>query len=99
MMIISLSKRVVLNEENQLLHSHIEELIVESNSCNGPEWTALDLSFMSHLRLLEVGDDCFENVDEVKLIGLNQLERVVIGKNSFTKKNSWPIMIQIVISI
>ena len=85
----TLSKRVVLNEENQLLHNHIEELIVESNSCNGPEWTALDLGFMSHLRLLEVGDDCFENVDEVKLIGLIKLERVVIGMNSFTKKNGW----------
>ena len=86
-----LSKQVVLNEENQLLHNRIEELIVESNSCNGMEWNALDLSFISHLRLLEVGDECFENVDEVKLIGMNALERVVIGKNSFTKKkNSWP---------
>ena len=83
-----LSKRVVLNEENQLLHSHIEELIVENNSCNGPEWAALDLSFMSHLRLLEVGDECFECVDEVKLIDLSKLERVVIGMNSFTKKKN-----------
>ena len=81
-----LSRRVVLNEENQLLHNHIEELIVENNSCNGPEWTALDLSFMSHLRLLEVGDKCFEFVDEVKMVGLSKLERVVIGENSFTKK-------------
>ncbi|KAM7455485.1 hypothetical protein BLSTO_03759 [Blastocystis sp. subtype 1] len=80
-----LSKRVVLNEENQFLHNHIEELIVENNSCNGPEWTALDLSFMSHLRLFKVGEECFESVKEVKLIGLNQLEKVVIGKNSFTK--------------
>ena len=80
-----LNKRVMLNEENQFLHNHIEELIVENNSCNKPEWTALDLGFMSHLRLLEVGDDCFKYVEEVKLIGLNQLERVVIGKNSFTK--------------
>ena len=46
---------------------------------------ALDLSFMPHLRLLEVGDECFENVKEVKLIGLNELERVVIGEKSFTK--------------
>ena len=81
-----LNKRVVLNEENQFLHNHIEELIVENNSCNGPEWAALDLSFMSHLRLLEVGDDCFDYVDEVKLIGLSKLERVVIGMNSFTKE-------------
>ena len=85
-----MNNRVVLNEENQFLHNHIEELIVENNSCNGPEWTALDLGFMSHLRLLEVGDGCFEYVDEVKLIDLSKLERVVIGKNCFTKeKNDW----------
>ena len=80
-----LSKRVAVNEENQFLHSHIEELIVSKNSCNGKEWTALDLSFMSHLRVFEVRYECFENVKEVKLIGLNELERVEIGKNSFTK--------------
>ena len=85
-----LNKRVVLNEENQFLHNHIEELIIENSSCNGMEWNALDLGFLSHLRLLEVGDECFENVEEVKLIGLSQLEKVVIGKNCFTKeKNHW----------
>ena len=83
-----IEKRVVLNEENQLLHSHIEELIVESNSCNGREWTALDLGFISHLRLFEVGDGCFKYVNEVKLIGLSKLERMVIGKKSFTKKKN-----------
>ena len=83
-----LSKRVVLNEENQLLHNHLEELVVENSSCNGSEWTALDLSFIPSLRLLEVGDECFEYVNEVKLIGLNQLERVVIGMNCFTKKKN-----------
>ena len=54
---------------------------------------------MSHLRLLQVGDECFENVKEVKLIGLNELERVVIGENSFTKRRNGLVMIQIVISI
>ena len=81
-----LSKRVVLNEENQLLHNHIEELIVSSKSCNGREWRVLDLSFMPKLRLFEVGDNCFEYVDEVKLVALSELERVVMGQNSFTKR-------------
>ena len=82
-----LSNRVVVNEESQLLHNHIEELIVSNNSCNGPEWTTLHLSLTPKLRLLEVGDYCFMNVKEVKLIGLNQLERVVIGEISFMKNN------------
>ena len=78
------TKRVELSEDNQLLHSRIEELIVSNNSCNGKEWSVLDLSVMSKLRLFEVGDECFENVKEVKLIGMNELERVVIGKMCFT---------------
>ena len=43
---------------------------------------------MPELKSIEVGDECFENVEEVKLIGLNQLESVVIGVNSFTKKKN-----------
>ena len=83
-----LSKRVELSEDSQLLHSRIEELIVSNNSCNGEEWRLLDLTFIHKLRLFEIGDDCFENVNEVMLTGLNRLERVVIGKNSFTKCKS-----------
>ena len=78
-----LNKRVVLSEDNLLLHNHIEDLIMSHNSCNGLEWTTLDLGFMSNLRLLQVGDECFAYVKEVKMIGLNQLESVVIGKNCF----------------
>ena len=78
-----LNKRVTLKEENQFIPSCIEELIVSNYRCNGEEWIALDLSFMSHLRLLQMGDNCFENVEEVRLIGLNQLEKVVIGNRCF----------------
>ena len=80
-----LSKQVVLNEENQFLHNHIEELIVENNSCNGREWNAFDFSLLIKLKELRVGDDCFACMEEVKLIGLSQLERVVIGKKCFRR--------------
>ena len=61
-----------------------------NNSCNGPEWTALDLSLMPKLLLLQVGNECFENVNKVKLVGLSKLERVVIGQKCFTKeKGGW----------
>ena len=45
-----------------------------------------DVSGLKWLKSIEIGDDCFMYVEEVKLIGLNRLERVVIGMNSFTKK-------------
>ena len=76
--------RMVLNEEKQLLHNHIEELTVSDGSCNGSEWIVLDLSFIPSLRELKVGDMCFKCVKRVKLIGLKRLERVVIGNNSFS---------------
>ena len=68
----------------------VEVMIVDNNACNDKCFTALALSFFSNLKVFEVGDYSFAFVDEVKLIGLSQLERVVIGGNSFTKrKNGW----------
>ena len=68
---------------------YIGVIVIASNCCNERELSVLDLSRFVNLRELKVGDECFKYVNEVKLIGLNQLERVVIGKNSFTKeKNS-----------
>ena len=66
-------------------------LVIDSGCCNDSGLRELDFSRFHCLREVRVGDECFENVDEVKLIGLNRLESVVIGMNSFTKqKNDWP---------
>ena len=68
----------------------MEVMIVDNNACNDKCFTELVLLFFSNLKVFEVGDYSFSFVDEVKLIGLNQLERVVIGNNCFTKKkNDW----------
>ena len=70
------------------MNSSIEVLIVDCLACNDESCTALDLSSYVSLKVFEVGDECFAYVNEVKLIGLNRLERVVIGKNCFTKKKN-----------
>ena len=67
----------------------MEELIVDGNSCNDETFTVLDLSSFVNLKVFEVGDYSFAYVNEVKLIGLQALERVVIGRNSFTKNKNW----------
>ena len=66
----------------------MEVVIVNNNACNEKCFTALVVSFFSNLKVFEVGDYSFSFVDEVKLIGLNQLERVLIGENSFTKEKN-----------
>ena len=75
--------------ELNALNTTVEDIIVDSNACNDESFTALCLTRFVDLRVFAVGNECFENVDEVKLIGLNQLERVVIGKNCFTKHKDW----------
>ena len=67
---------------------NVEVLIVDSNACNDESLTLLDLSLFSHLRVFEVGDYSFAYVDEVKLIGLTELERVVIGRYCFAKEKN-----------
>ena len=67
---------------------YIGVIVIASNCCNDSELSVLDMNRFVNLKELKVGDECFENVNEVKLIGLHQLERVVIGMNSFTKKKN-----------
>ena len=66
------------------LNRNVFEIVVSSNCCNKKSMKVLDLSELKCLKRIEIGDDCFTSVSEVKLTGL-QLESVVIGMNSFTK--------------
>ena len=61
---------------------------MDSNACNDESLTILSLSSFSSLRVFEVGDYSFAYVDETKLIGLTELERVVIGRYCFAKEKS-----------
>ena len=64
-------------------------LVVDSGCCNDSGLRVLDFSRFRNLREVRVGDECFNDVKEVKLIGLKQLERVVIGKQCFYEYNNW----------
>ena len=64
-------------------------LVVDSGCCNDSGLRVLDFSRFRNLREVRVGNECFRSVKEVKLIGLKQLERVVIGKQCFYEYNNW----------
>ena len=63
------------------------EIIVD-NGVSESGLTELDLTRFSQLKRLDIGDHCFSYVDELKLIGMNELESVVIGENSFMKNEN-----------
>ena len=62
------------------------ELVVPSNRCNSEEVTRLDLGRFKKLKKIEVGSYSFESVGEVRVSGLSELERVVVGESSFSQK-------------
>ena len=71
------------------LDRNVFEIVVSSNCCNEKSMRVLDLSELKYLRRIEIGNECFEYVNEVKMAGLNELESVEIGMNCFVKnKNS-----------
>ena len=77
--------------EWESVSKRVTELVIPSKCCNEVEWNVFDVSALKWLKSIEIGDECFQHVNEVKLIGLNRLESVVIGKNSCTtQKNSKP---------
>ena len=73
-------------EELNALDSSVESIIVDNNACNDQSFTVLNLTRFVNLKVFEVGDYSFSYVNEVHMIGLPELERVMIGENCFTKE-------------
>ena len=84
------SQPVILTSKNDWdrMDRALEVMNVSDNSWNEEEMKELDLSGFVNLRKIKVGNECFSSVNEVKLIGLSELESVEIGMNSFTKKKN-----------
>ena len=61
----------------------VTTLVFDNCCCNGLDY--LDLSRCASVRRVEVGDHCFRGVEEVKLVGLRELESVLIGKDCFVQ--------------
>ena len=78
-----------MNQWNTL-NSGITELIVPSYSLNDTSLTVLDLTGFRRLTKIVIGDGCFNYVNEVKWIGMSELESVEIGEYSFRKSSNDP---------
>ena len=75
-----------------LVHSRPEtvtEIRIGSGECNSEEFRVLDLSQYKNLKSVVIEDDSYEFVEELKMIGLNELESVEIGEKCFTQYRNW----------
>ena len=72
--------------ELQSFDTSIASIFVTNWSCNDNNYTIFDFSRFTLLESIEIGNDCFGSVQTFKIDGLNQLQTIKIGRNSFTQK-------------
>ena len=70
-----------LNNLSDQVVKSVTDLKFVSECCN--DLTSLNLNRFIKLETIEIGDDCFENVDIFRIDGLNELKSLEIGGNSF----------------
>ncbi|OAO14467.1 protein kinase, partial [Blastocystis sp. ATCC 50177/Nand II] len=63
----------------------ITVLVVGSNACNDESFTRLDLSGYKQLKSVRIGSFCFNGVNVVKIVGLDLLEVLEVGTESFKR--------------
>ena len=82
--------RYTVNNRNTLLSIpwDVTALTVTDNSCNDNNITVVDLSSFKFLRSVVIGLNCFKYVQIFSIVGLNWLESVSIGDNSFGSDGS-----------
>ena len=80
--IINPQVRIVNSIELNRISRSVTNLIISSNSCN--DLKSLNLNEYRYLKSIEIGNDCFKNVELFNIDGLNELKSLKIGNNSFT---------------
>ena len=81
-----LEKEMTICEKNQnffTFHSHLEKLVIANHCYSDNDSKPIDLGRFASLRVLEIGDYCFDSTTKLSLTSLNQLEVLRIGKECF----------------
>ena len=79
---------IPLNDLNELDSSIINLNIPNWSFNNELNMIELNLNRFMNLESIEIGNDCFGSVQTFKIEGLNRLQRLKIGNNSFTQVKS-----------
>ena len=79
--------RVIVKKDDDfvLLDEDVEGIEVKNGMCNNEAFDEWSMDEYVRLRELIVGDECFQFVKDLKIVGLNALEKVDIGKQCFCK--------------
>ena len=78
---------VQCDDDFMSLDEDVEAIEVRSGVCNNEAFDRWKVYEYEKLRELIVGDECFQYVKDLKIVGLNELKKVEIGKQCFCKTN------------
>ena len=78
---VNTAGRVIMknDEDFVLLDEDVEVIEVKKGVCNDEAFEEWNKNEYVRLRELIVGDECFQFVKDLKIVGLNALEKVEIG--------------------
>ena len=81
------TERVIVrcNKDFVLLDEDVEVIEVKNGMCSDTAFDEWSMDEYVRLRELIVGDECFQFVKDLRIVGLNALENVEIGKQCFCK--------------
>ena len=86
---VNMTSKVIVkcNKDFLSLDEDVEVIEVKNGMCNDEAFDEWEMDEYVRLRELIVGDECFQFVKDLKIVGLNALEKVEIGKQCFCKAN------------
>ena len=82
---VNTAGRVIVKNDDDflLLDESVEVIEVKNGVCNDEVFEEWGMDEYVRLRELIVGDECFQFVKDLRIVGLNALEKVEIGKQCF----------------
>ena len=84
---VNMTSKVIVkrNMDFVLLDEDVEVIEVKNGMCNDEVFDEWNMNEYVRLRELIVGDECFQFVKDLRIVGLSALEKVEIGKECFCK--------------
>ena len=84
---VNIAERVIVkcNKDFLSLDEDVKVIEVKNGMCNNEAFDEWKMDEYVILRELSVGDECFQFVKDLRIVGLNALEKVEIGRQCFCK--------------